>query len=325
MITIRGCLHKTSIFPLALSAAFLLGLTTPEKTYAEWDDWIIDASVGVERVENISHALSGTPYDEDKNDTLVNPQIVYGRIFQAADNTRLIFTAKLDGKAYQEFSKLNATTLGGSVVLFHKFGFGFDKPWLRANLDLGYMDVGDNLRDSNLVNAGLRAGMRFLPWLDGWIAYEYFMRDGKDGDKLPAGYSGITYSPSVGTDVFDLVRNTFRINLNVQPMRDVTVTAGYSLASGDFTAACSDASFAWLIQNETSYKAVAIDEAFDDDAGKNFCIYRVAATAITASLGASYALGRYSSVNVGYQQQKTKAKVYSYDTKVFHLNYLHTF
>jgi hypothetical protein len=94
-------LHKTSISPLALSAAFLLGLTTPEKTYAEWDDWIIDASVGVERVENISHALSGTPYDEDKNDTLVNPQIVYGRIFQAADNTRLIFTAKLDGKAYQ--------------------------------------------------------------------------------------------------------------------------------------------------------------------------------------------------------------------------------
>jgi len=326
-MTVRCAYPRKAVASFTLlGSALFLGIILPYQAFAEWDEWITDASVGVEKIDNINHAISGLPYSNDeKNDTLLDAQVVYGRIFQAADFTRLIFTARLKGDAHQEYTRLNATTVGGSAVLFHKFGYGADMPWLRANLDLGYMDVGDNLRDSNLVNAGLRAGMGFMPWLDGWVGYEYFRRDGKDGDAVPASYSGTTYPLTSPTNVFDLVRNTFRVNLNINPLRDVTISTGYSVAKGDFTASCSAANLAYLLYYETSYKALALDGAFEDSAGNSHCVYRVDATATTAILGASYALGRHASVNVGYQQQKTKAKVYTYDTKVYSLYYLHTF
>ncbi|NOY66482.1 MAG: hypothetical protein GXP13_03615 [Gammaproteobacteria bacterium] len=283
------------------SAFLIMLLCVAQPARAEWVEWIADAEVGLLYNDNLSQSFFES---DERSDSAFLPSTALGRYYQLTDTTRLRLTANFWGRAYNTFDRLNSITGGVTAGVRHKFGFGPDVPWIRADAYVGYRDVRDDARDGVLYTMGLRVGKRFTPRLDGSLGYAYSVRNGGDGEVT---MKNTMFGTSA--EVFDQKTQALSLEANFLITRDVLLTAGYSYQYGDFDSMCSAANFETVWASE-DVKAVSVDGVFGG------FVYRIRGTRSISSLNLSYALSGHASLNLGYQYQSGKGDAFGYNSSI---------
>jgi hypothetical protein len=266
---------------------------------AEWVEWIADLEGGILNESNINRSS----FDSDKrSDAAFIPSASLGRYNQLTDSTRLRATVDFEGGQYNNYKPLNYNRAGITLSLRQKIGFGSDAPWLRPHLSAAYMDVGSDIRDSYLYEAGLRLGKRLTPEFDGRIGYVYNVRDGK-------------------SDVFDQRGYILSIEGGYIITNRFLLTGGYSYWYGDFDSAYTYKNISHVTAGE-EIKAMTTDYAFNE----KFWIYKLEGKANIISIMASYSLlNGHGSLNVGYQQQSGKAYTLEYLNSIVRASFIYSF
>lgn len=261
---------------------------------AEWVEWIADAEVGLLNYSNINRSA----FDSDKrDDSAFIPAISLGRYNQLTDSTRLRATADFEAGLYNKFELLNYSKAGAALAVRQKLGFGSDASWLRPHFSVEYMDVGEDIRDSLLYEAGVHIGKQLMPRLDGQIGYIYTLRDGKN-------------------DVFDQKGHTLSLEMGYMLIDRLLLTAGYFYRYGDFDSAYSPYNYTQTCD------AQAITKAFTD----YFYTYRLAGRTNTIAVAASYSLlNGHGSLNIGYQRDDGKANALDYVDDIVRASFIYSY
>jgi hypothetical protein len=276
---------------------------------AEWAEWIADAELGAVYYDNINRSYFAS---DKRADTALAPSVSLGRYNQLTDSTRLRATADVEAALQSEFESLNYVRAGVTLAMQQKLSFGADAAWLKPRLFAAYTDVGEDTRDGWLYEAGVSAGQRLTPRLDGRIGYIYSSRDGREGEVSVAG---------IGTDVFDQKGHTLSIDAAYLLTGRLLLTGGYAFRSGDFDSSCTPDNvsdvLAW-----GGVDAITVDDAFTED----FCVYRVSGTTNSVSIDASYSLfGGHGSLNMGYQRNYGEADSVEYESSMVRVSLIYSY
>ncbi|GMR19905.1 MAG: hypothetical protein BMS9Abin36_0500 [Gammaproteobacteria bacterium] len=308
LVSVKHALLK---FVGAMTAGVLVFM--PTVAQAEWVEWITDVGLSVVNDSNLNRSAfsgdeAGATVDDEKSDQITVFNASLGRIYQIGTFTRASLTGDAEIRKHQDWDRLNSTMFGIGAGIRHKFGIGLARPWVKGAFTSRTIDVVSDLRDGSITTIDLSAGMRFTPWVDASIKYGQMRRDGQGGD-------------SSGANVFDQERSTLAINANLTPLRNLTVSLGYSRSEGDFTSSCIADNAALVLSSEgDNVEAITLDDAFDDGSQPAFCAYRLGATTNITSLAISYGITRNFSANLGYEDVASKADVVDYEARIIRAN-----
>lgn len=274
-------------------------------SHAEWVEFINDTSVSIKYDDNVN--LSAFSSDTE-SDLSINPRYTFGRFYQVDDLTRLRLSLNLSAIKFKEFNDLSSVDAVGSAVIRHKFGIGFNKPWIRGEVSAGIKEAKVDERDSNLYALGLSAGKRITDRLSGQIDLKYDKRDGGAG---PEG------APGVSRQVFDLENTSLSLGLDYLLDERSQVSANVTHRTGEFDSACTPENVNIVLANE-NINAIILDEVFGG------CAYQVDGSSNALKLQYSYALGRHSSLNVGYEVREGEADVLDYDSSLWNASFMYS-
>lgn len=195
----------------------------------------------------------------------------------------------LRGSRYARFNGLSSVAVEASASAYRKLGLGLAAPWISAGATIAHEDFVDDTRDSNRWEARIEAGRRIDAALDVAAGVAYDRRYARHREVLVPGISGAVWDVR-GTSVY--ARGSYAPDARWQ------LDAGVAVRRGDVVATTRRHIDIFLASD-----AIAESNSFDDD----FYDYRLRGTTRTATLGASYALGVASSLNVGYALASTRA------------------
>lgn len=273
---------------------------------AEWVDKVADVSIEFLATDNLNTSAFNA---DEEDDVGVIPRVSLGRFYQATDLTRLRLTLDLSSEAYDEFDKLNSTTVMARAVLRHKFGIGPREPWLRVSLAGGQKFADVDIRDSDLFEFGLRYGHRFAERADASVGFRYNLRDGG---------TGVVAVPGIETDVFDISNWSVDGTLNYLLTNKSLLSMTYTFRSGEFDSACTVGNVGIVLANE-NVKAITLDDVFGG------CVYRLEGNSNSLNANYSYALGRHAAFNAGFEYRNGKADVLGYETSIFRLSFNYSY
>jgi len=300
----KACEEKTSLsFGIAIVLAF--SFSTTQLVHAEWVEFINDASIHVTHSDNINTSAFSA---DSESDTSISPAYTFGRFYQVNDLTRLRLALDLSADYYDEFSKFDSTDIKGSAMLLHKFGVGFKKPWIRGHASIGRKETKIDWRDSDLLEIGLASGRRFGERLSGKLGVKFNKRDGG---------SGVIAVPGKPSNVADMESTSLSFDLDYLLNERSQISAGFTHRNGDFDSACTVENVAIVLENE-NVDAITLDDVFGG------CAYRLDGSSNALKLQYSYALGRHSSLNVGYEVREGKADVLEYDTALWNASFMYS-
>jgi len=285
-------------------------LVWPHPVAAEWVEWIANPKVSIANNDNINQTFFR---DEKRSDTAGTPFVSVGRYYQLTDYTRLRLTTDFEAGVHKEFELLNYYSAGLMLTIWHKLGIGPNVPRLNTHASATTKNVRDNARDSSIYNIGLNVEKRFTPRLDVRIGYDYDVRDGKDGE--------ITTKNTmfgVDTDVYDLKSQTLSFIGNYLVTNDVLITASYSYKRGDFISTCELDKFD-IVWDAEDVLATTSDNVFGG------LIYKLEGTANVLYLNASYALGRHTSLNLGYQRIEGKGDKLVWKSSIVSASFMYSY
>jgi long-subunit fatty acid transport protein len=265
--------------------------------------WVAEASGGYVYDSNISRAALAS---DVKSDAALEASIVAGRWLDLSDNLGLTLTGELASQRYQRYGGLDNTTLAANADLKYKFGLGRDVPWIRGSARLARLDFKDRLRDGWRSDVGMTIGKRVF---DRWE-----MRAGLSFDRRIADIE-VRDVPAFSGSVFDVKGKTVSASLSYTPDDRWQLAAGVAFRSGDITStgvhtqAILNASTAWTD-----------DDALGDDA------YRIGAKTTMLNIGASYALGERTSLNLGIDRWISHAVGgFDYSNTIGRASLIHSF
>jgi len=317
----RGPLRRVT---LVLGLAFVLA---PARAGAEWVEWIAEAGLDTVFTDN----LSQTGFDADEpSDFVFTPRLSVGRVFQAAESTRLSGTVDVEGDLHARFDRLNAVRYGVTLAAHHKFGLGRTKPWARVHVSGARYDLKEHGRDSWLYEGGLQLGKRFGPRFDASIAYAYEAREGESGRAVVPGFAD---------DVWDQERHRVTAEANFLVTDLLLFTGGLEYLHGDFESACPKSEPAGggpggppgpgpgpgpgpagpgggpggFLAIEKPEAAV-LDEVFGNAPGD--CMYRIDGEIYAAYLTFDYPLTDRIAVDLGYRFQHGDGRVLHYQSHI---------
>lgn len=273
--------------------------------HAEWVEYFNDVSISVANNDNIN--VSAFSNDQE-SDTLINPQYSFGRYYQVDDLTRLRLELGLSAEFYDKFDDLNSVDISANSIIKHKFGIGFNKPWVRGKLSVGRKKAEVAIRDSDLYDVGLSGGKRIGERASGQIGLSYHQRNGG---------TGVVEVLGISSDVFDTDSLNLSVSMDYLLGERSQISANLTHRKGDFDSACTPENVGIVLANE-DVKAVTVDQVFGG------CAYRVNGSGNALDLQYNYAVGKYSSLNLGYEIRKGEADVLDYDSSLWKASFMYS-
>jgi len=315
----------------AVILTLLLILSGPGIASAEWAEKIIDVGVVAQYDDNINRSFyEGSVYEGPvyggpvyggpvyggpvkKDDFMLVPSASLGLSYQLADFTRLSATVDVKGEIHKDFDRLNSIFAGTTLAVSQKLGLGPYKPWLRVHGSGGYLEVNDdpNLRDSWLLDTGIKIGKRLTDRVDVEGGYTFDYRNGQNAPSVRP------EAVSSGA-VFDMDGHTGSVLSNVLLTNSLLLSLGYSFRHGDVASVCNGATVATIVDK---IDAVTRDLAFDE----SLCVYRIRGNTHEFSVGTTYALGNHSSVNVNYTRMEGESQGLDYSNNLVNVSFNHNF
>ena len=186
-----------------------------------------------------------------------------------ADGLSLDLTAVTE--AWSRFHGLNQVALGGALSYKHKFGVGYDVPWVSLAFSGSRIDSRSAIRDSDAYRARAEAGQRFNEVFDASIGYVYDRR--RADNDLPV-------VPGISGKVFDLRGQSGFVRGGYAVSDALALGANFTVRRGDVVSTTRQNLDIFLASD-----AIAADPAF----GSDFFAYRLRGT--TKTVGAIVELG----------------------------------
>lgn len=249
-------------------------------------DDVLDIQAGVQYDSNVPRAQLA--YDV-KSDTALQAALSWGRFVPLADGLTLRATIDAGGAAYARYSGLDNVTLGASASVRQKFGLGALAPWISGSLSAARLDYRASLRDGWRYEAGVGAGKRVTDSWDLRATYRYQHRTADRSAAVVPGISGA---------VFDLQSHSAGLSTEYALTETLSLAGAFDYRRGDVTSTTLR-NFSIFTHSD----AIALDPVF----GADTVAYRIFALTRAWRLGASYALGRTSSLNVGAERWISRA------------------
>jgi len=269
---------------------------------AQWVEWIGDIEFSFGTNDN----LNVSAFSNDKeDDNLFRVSGTFGRYYQFSGTTRAHIAVGIASEHYSDIDLMSNTTTSLDLGVRHKFGLGFDVPYIQLNLNYQDRNVDADIRDTDQFAATIEVGKNLS---------DRFSLAGSVTINSVDGNAGPTIVPGVSNEPFDDDFWTASLFANYVISEDWLVSLDYTRRDGDFHSACTPINVAIVLANE-QIQAITLDEAF------NGCAYQVdgSANIVTASLG--YAISSHSAINLGIQFFGGEADVLSYAGRSFQLSY----
>jgi hypothetical protein len=266
---------------------------------------IADMDAGVSYDNNVSN---GKFRSDVHGDLALEASTSQGVVSQFTDSNSVSATADLRGQSYTRFEGLNNLSLGGSLGYRDKFGVGALAPWISATLSAARLEYQNSVRNGWQYNAGMRAGKRLDERWNVGAEISYDRRTADHTASLVPGISGAVY---------DINGRSAGINAGYAWSNKLLLSTSYTFREGDVVSTTRPNPGIFF-----SSEAVAQDPAF----GPGEFAYRLHAAAQILALRASQAVGRNSSLNLGFLRQLTRGDGgNNYVKNVVDLSYLYSF
>src|SRR5215471_2316908 len=104
---------------------------------------LVDADAGVFYDDNLSRAQNSADVRADGAGTAL---VAARSLFALTGFDTITLGADLRGEAFNRYHGLDNGALGASAVYRHKFGLGYEAPWVMATATAAYYDYQNSLR-----------------------------------------------------------------------------------------------------------------------------------------------------------------------------------
>jgi hypothetical protein len=248
-------------------------------------EWSADAAAGINYNDNVSNAIEAA---DRKSDAFATVSAAGGVHRQLGDNTGIGLDLIADAASYFRYSGIDNLGIGARAQLRHKFGLGTDVPWAAASMRAVHRDYQFDDRDGWQYDAGVTAGRRIG---ERWEVSASAQYDRFEADRLqPA------VLPGVSSAAYDVAGWTFAVQGGFLLTEADTLSISCSRRHGTVTAV-TPPDFEILGYSS----AVALDPVFTG----NPIAYRIVTDTDTLAVSWSRAIGRHSSVNLGYAYRRS--------------------
>ena len=255
---------------------------------ADGAEWGVDATAGIDHSDNVSNAIEAADRKSDHAATLS----VSGALHQQlGDNTGLGIGLVAESVNYFQYSGLDNLAVGARAKLRHKFGLGADAPWAVFALSALHRDYDYDFRDGWQFDTGLSAGKRIG---ERWSVSASVQYDRYEADNLQA-----AVLPGVSSAAYDVAGWTFGVQAAFLVTEADTLSISGSRRHGTVTAVTPPD---YEVLEYSS--AVARDPVFSG----NPIAYRIMVDTDTLSINWSHAIGRHSSINLGYAYRRAQGE-----------------
>ncbi len=266
-------------------------------------DWGLDASAGFAHDDNVSNALDAA---DRKSDSAVTLNLSAGLHGQIDESTGLGLSLVAESATYARYTGLSNLGLGMRAHLRRKLGLGAGVPWVAVAARAVHRDYHYDYRDGWQYDASAALGKRF--------GERWEVRGIARYDKYAADHLQPEIIPGLSSAAYDVAGRTFAAQAAYLLTEVDTLSLSYSWRKGTVTAV-TPPDFEILGYSD----AVARDPVFES----NLIAYRIQGKTDTVSINWSHALGRHSSVNLGYAYLRTTAEaeeLESYYTNLINLS-----
>lgn len=249
-------------------------------------EWFYDVQAGALYDDNLTRAQQPADERADGAATLAASAGWFDAL-TGADGITLALDANTE--AYARFHGLNVVSGGVSAAWRHKFGVGYAAPWISLAVDARHDNYQGDIRDGNRFGAHAEVGRRFTRSFDASVGIAYDLRVAKNDEPVVGGVSG---------KVFDVRGQSAFARAAYDVTERLQLAARLSVRRGDVVSTTR--------QNFEIFEAsdaISADPTFGDD----FFAYRLRGTTRTASANLSLALSNHASVNLGYDDARTRA------------------
>jgi hypothetical protein len=285
--------RHTRVFHATLGLWLLITLEC-----AEAGTWFFDVAATAAHDDNLSRAELS---DDTKGDAYGEVSGSAGQVFQLTGNTTLVMSASGRYVRFDTYDGLNRWGAAFDANVRHKFGLGRDVPWASLGFSVEHQDFDKNVRDSWFYSTGLRVGKTLGERLDLFGGLSYLVRraDHSRGvSETDLGPEGEEESDGFNSGgAFDLDGWQVSLGADFFATQQLAISAAYAYYDGDVVS--SSTPYHEIVEYAT---AITRDPAF----GGDFYAFRLEAKSHTYSLDLNYALGRDSSIGVGYERMQTK-------------------
>lgn len=248
---------------------------------------IVSAEGAVSHDNNLSRALSAS---DIVSDTALNLAASGGFYFALGERDTVALTGDLRAAQFREFHGMNSVALGGTASWGRKFGLGAYAPWTKASASFAGERYGESVRNGLRSNVTLRAGQRLSEHLElsGGGSFERYRAD-----------DVVNVVPGISGDAFSLEGRTLFARADFVLDDRWAAFAGARARFGDVTSSTRRDPVIFEYSS-----AVTPDPAF----GSDYVAYKLTGTTTwDFILGASLALGDYSSANLAVARAITYA------------------
>ena len=244
----------------------------------------LEGSAGLTYDSNLPRAQNAS---DIKSDSALVVAASGGRAFEAGDNTSVALSADAKSVTWLHYPGLSHTDLGATLAWRSKFGLGLYAPWARLSASAARMSFGDSLRNGWRYDAGLTAGKRLTP---NWDVRADIRYDKRSADRA------LPVVPSFSGAVYDVHGWTASVASQLALGERLQVSLAYARRTGDITSTAVHTQAIW--NASTAWNK---DRALGGDG------YRIHARTQMLTLGASYALGKDSSLNLEAERWLSRA------------------
>ena len=277
-------MNRYFLYKPARAALAALSIASASRAGAER---IFDIDAGVMHDSNLTRAQNAA---DIRPDAATAVSVTAGEFFAPTGNDGVTLVAFAHGEAYRRYHGLNNLSLGGRVYARHKFGLGYDAPWLALSVEGSHDDYRDTLRDSNRLELRAEAGKRLTSDFDAGAGVVYDRRYDSHGESLVPGIPG---------NVFDLRGYGGYARVGYAVTATLYADARLAVRRGDVESTAQQSLPIFLVSS-----AIAEDRVFGSD---DLYAYRLRGTTWTGAASASLALDDRSSLNLGYTDERTYA------------------
>ncbi len=250
-------------------------------------DWGFDANAGFAYDDNVANALDA---EDRKADSAVKLNLSAGLHQQFDESTGLGLSLVAESATFVRYTGLTNLGLGIRAQLRKKLGLGAEAPWIAVAARAVHYDYHYNYRDGWQYDASAALGKR--------LGERWEVRATARYDRYTADNLQPEVIPGLSSAAYDVTGRNFGAQAAFLWTEADTLSLSYFWRKGTVTAV-TPPDFEILEYSD----AVARDTVF----GANLIAYRFQSKTDTVSITWSHALGRHSSVNLGYAYRKTTA------------------
>lgn len=232
--------------------------------------------------------------------------------------TSLTLSGTLRKSLWQRYSGMNSLDLAASAELSHKFGIGELQPALKAGVQLGHLDFGNDVRDATLTTYWLGVAKRMGERLSLDLRITHENSNGDQNVPLPAlAVPGQAMKPAKSGTVWDFSVNALRIAAEYELGASAWLGTSFQFRDGPVVATAA----VYSMPNPA-----ALASTYDPVFGPHAVAYQLDARSRVFSIDVNRALARNTTAYAGFEfQHSTASSGVDYEVQLLRAGFIQGF